>query len=203
MITGHGPSVPQASTITSVARSFWREGRQLVLRIVGVLGTRVLIAVCLLLAVSTAMSAWLSLSFAARGAVVDGVVVRQEEELLADWRGADASRADGLRMTSAQRVFRAVIEFKVGERTYQVFSQQRGPDDVYPLGSKQAVVVPPGRPAHARIRAELPDFWTQAGLLLMSTVIGAATLRWWWSMARRPRRFRRRPQPPTPPDARS
>lgn len=202
MATDHGPSVAQAGTITFVARLFWREGRRLVWRILGVLGPRALIAVCLLLAISTAINAWRSLSFAARGAVVNGVVVRQEEKLLADWRRADASRADGLRMTSAQRVFQAVVEFKLGDRTYEILSQQRGPDDVYPLGSKQAVVVPLGRPAHARIRAELPDFWSQAGLLLMGTVIGAAAIRWWWSMARRPRRFRRRPQqPPTPPDA--
>jgi hypothetical protein len=173
-----------------------------ILRILGVLGTRVVIAVCLLMAVSTAISAWRNLWFVARGVVVNGVVVRQEEELLADWRAAEAGRADGPRMTSAQRVFRAVVEFKLGERTYEVLSQQRGPVHVYPLESTQAVVVPAGRPADARIRAELPDFWTQAGLLLMGTVIGAATVRWWWSMARRPRRFRNRPRRPTPPEAR-
>jgi hypothetical protein len=185
-----------------VAWLFWREGRRLVLRLLGVLGTRVLIAVCLLLAVSTAVNSLRILWFDARGVVIDGIVVRQEEELLADWRGADDARARGLRMTSAQRVFRAVVEFKLGERTYEVLSQQRGPQQVYPLGSKAAIVVPIGRPADARIRAELPDFWTQAGLLLMSTVIGAATVRWWWSMARRPRRFRRRPRRSTPPDER-
>ena len=201
MIAKHGPSVPQAGTINSVARLFWREGRRLVARILGVLGTRFVIAVCLLLAVSTAINAWRNLWFTARGVAVEGVVVRQEEALLADWRSPESTRADGLRMTSAQRVFQAVVEFKLGERTYEVLSKQRGQVHVYPLGSKQAVVVPVGRPADACIRAELPDFWTQTGLLLMGTVMGAGTVRWWWSMARRPRRFRRRPQRSTPPDA--
>jgi hypothetical protein len=171
------------------------------LRIFGVLGMRVVIAVCLLLSVSTATSAWRTLWFAARGAAVDGVIVRQEEELMAEWHDAGATPADGPRMVSAQRVFQSVVAFKLGGRTYEVLSQQRGPVPAYVLGSTEVVVVPIGRPQDARIRAELPDFWTQAGLLLMATVIGAATVRWWWSMARRPRRFRRRPRRSTPPDA--
>jgi hypothetical protein len=185
-----------------VARLFWREGRRLVLRILGVLGTRVVIAICLLLAASTAITAWRNLWFAAHGVVVEGVVVGQEEELVADWRTAEAARAEGLRLTSAQRVFQAVIAFKQGGRTYETRSMQRSPVHLYPLGSKQAVVVPAGRPADARIRSELPGFWTQAGLLLLGTLIGSAPVCWWWSVARRVRRFRRRPYRPPPPTAR-
>lgn len=176
-----------------MSRLFLREGRWLLTRLIGVSGTRLVIAVCILLAASTAIGAARNIWFAVHGIAVDGVVVRQMEGLVADWRQAGTTGRSGPQMVSARRVYQAVVAYAHGGLTYEVTSIRRGPVHTYPLGSKQAVVFPPGRPGEGRIRAELPDFWTQAGLLLMGTIVGAATARWWWSMARRRPRFRRRP----------
>jgi hypothetical protein len=56
---------------------------------------------------------------------------------------------------------------------------------MYPLGSKVDVVYPAGQPQRARLRPELPDFWTQAGLLLVATMLGAGAGYFWWLLIRR------------------
>jgi hypothetical protein len=178
-----------------VSQVFFQEGRRLIRRLFGVLGARIVIAVCLLIAASVALSAARNLWFSFRAVAVNGIVVRQDEEWTADWQDRSAPRPGDPRLAAAERVFRAVVEFSVDGRAYEVLSMRAEPVQAYPLGSRQAVVYPAGQPQKARIRAELPDFWTQAGLLLMGTVVGAGTARWWWSMARRRPRFRRRPGP--------
>ena len=181
-----------------MARTFLREGRHLVLRLFGVLGTRAVIAVCLLASVSVTMGAWRNLWMGARGTAVDGVVVRQDETLSADWNAGDQADSSAPRMAAARRLFQAVVEFKAGDKLYQVRARQLGPTHVYPLGSGQVVVYLSDRPEDARLRAELPDMWVQASLLLMGTIVGAGAIKWWWWLAKRRTRFRRRPPAAAP-----
>jgi hypothetical protein len=184
------PSLSRSGYNRGVPRAFLREGRKIVWHLGGVLGSRAIIAVCLLVSVTVVVGAWRSLWFGARGSLVDGVVVRQNEVLAADW-DQRASRATGPTLATARRVFQAVLEFKVGDRLYQIAAKTSGPV-LYPLGSTQTLVYPPGCPQEARLRSELPDIWSQAALLLMGTVVGSGALRWWWWVARRQRRLRRR-----------
>jgi hypothetical protein len=177
-----------------VAHSFLREGRRLVLRLFGVLGTRAIIAVCLLVAAGVTIGAWRSLWIGARGTAVEGTVVRQIESLSADFRDAAQPDHAGLTTAAAQRLFQAVVEYKVGERAYQIAAKRVAPVHLYPLGSSQVVVFFPDRPQDAYLRAELPDMWGQAILLLMGTVIAVGSMRWWWWLAQRRPHFRRRPQ---------
>jgi hypothetical protein len=188
----HVSSVLRSSYNRDVPTAFLREGRRIVWRLSGVLGSRAIIAVCLFVSVAVVIGAWRSLWFGARGSLVDGIVVRQNEAWSADWEHEDGGRAQGPRLAAAQRLYQAVVEFKVGDQLFQVVAKKQAPVHLYPLGSTQTVVFPPGRPREARLRAELPDLWSQAALLLMATVVGAGALRWWWWVARRKRRLERR-----------
>jgi hypothetical protein len=184
----------EAGTINRVTRSFFDEGRRLLLRGMHLLGTRTAIVLALLLAIGTGAGAARNLwSFS--GTIAEGVVVRQMEELSADWREQAAlpmgARAPGIQTAAATRLYRAVVTFTDGGKSFDVLSGLRGTVHIYPLGSKVDVVFPPGQPNRARLRPELPDFWTQAGLLLIATVLGAGTAHSWWTLARR-RAARRR-----------
>ncbi len=175
-----------------MAHVFLREGRRLAWRLLGVLGTRAVIAVCLLFAAGVAIPAFRQLWFASRATAADAFVVRQEAELEADWSAGTGRSGREPVLAPARTVYQAVLEFSVGGHTYEVYATRRGPVHVYPVGSKEVVLFPAGEPTKARLRAEVPDFWTQAGLLLMGTVVGAGTVRWWWTMSRKRQRFRRR-----------
>jgi hypothetical protein len=171
---------------------FLREGRRLVLRLFGVLGTRALIAACLFIAVSVSAGAWRNLWMITRATAVDGIVLRQIEELSADWAAAKPGPAVGVRMTQANRTFKAVVGFKADGKAYEVASAQRSPVQLYATGSSVRVAYPVGQPGRAWIQAEAPDAWPQAGLLLMGTIVAAGAVQWWWWLAKRRPRFRRR-----------
>ena len=171
-----------------MTRSFFDEGRRLVLRGMHLLGSRTVIALALLLAIGTGVAAARNLwSFS--GTIAEGVVVRQIEELSADWREQIAlpkgARDPGIQTAAARRLYRAVVTFKDGDKSFDVLSGLRETVHIYPMGSKVDVVFPPGQPNRARLRPELPDFWTQAGLLFIATVLGAGTAHSWWTLARR------------------
>ena len=121
------------------------------------------------------------------GTTAEGVVVRQMEELSADWRaglpGPLGTRKSGIQTAAAERVYRAVVEFKSGGAPHEVIADARATVHLYPLGSKVEVVFPPGKPERARLRPELPDFWLQAGLLFVATVVGAGSGYLWWKLA--------------------
>jgi hypothetical protein len=178
----------EAGTIEPVTRSFFDEGRRLALRGMHLLGTRAAIVLALLLAIGTGAGAARNL-WLFSGTIAEGVVVRQIEELSADWREQVAlprgARDPGIQTAAATRLYRAVVTFTDGDRSFDVVSGLRGTVHIYPMGSKVDVVFPPGRPNRARLRPELPDFWTQAGLLLIATMLGAGTAHSWWTLARR------------------
>jgi hypothetical protein len=178
----------EAGTIEPVTRSFFDEGRRLALRGMHLLGTRTAIVLALLLAIGTGVGAARNL-WLFSGTIAEGVVVRQMEELSADWREPVAlpsgARVPGIQTAAATRLYRAVVTFKDGDRSFDVISGLRGTVHVYPMGSKVDVMFPPGQPNRARLRPELPDFWTQAGLLLIATMLGAGTAHSWWNLARR------------------
>lgn len=148
-----------------------------------------------MLAVITGTGAARNLWMAFTGTRVDGVVVRQVEELAADWTatggGGGPARQTGIQTAAAQRVYRAVVAFEEGSRVYEVMANARAVVHLYPLGTKVDVVYPPGRPERARLGPELPDFWVQAGLLFAATLVGAGSGYTWWKLAMR-RRARRR-----------
>jgi hypothetical protein len=79
-------------------------------------------------------------------------------------------------------VYRAVVDFQAGGTSYEVIANARSTVHLYPLGSKVDVVFPPGRPERARLRPELPDFWVQAGLLFVATLVGAGSGYTWWKL---------------------
>ena len=152
-------------------------------------GSRTVVVVGLLLACwtgyGTARNLWLAFS----GQLAEGVVVRQMEEFAADWRTTDptplGTRASGVDLVPADRLYRAVVRFTEGGRDFDVLANVRAKVHVYPLGSKVDVVFPPGQPGGARLRPELPDAWFQAGLLFAATVLGAGSARLWWHLIRR------------------
>jgi hypothetical protein len=153
------------------------------------LGSRTLVALGLLLAMLAGAGAVRNLWLWRTGATVQGVVVRQVEELAADWTGVLpgplGARQSGIQTAAATRVYRAVVEFQAGGAAYEVMAGARATVHLYPLGSKVDVVFPRGRPERARLRPELPDFWVQAGLLLLSTLVGAGSGYTWWKLALR------------------
>jgi hypothetical protein len=177
-----------AGTIEAVAREFLREGRRLALRAIHVLGSRTVVMLGLALAIVTGSAAakdlWLSF-----GATAEGVVVRQLEELSVDWReelpGPLARNRTGIQTAPAKRVYRAVVDFMADGKAYEVVANARASVQLYPLGSKVDVVFPPGKPERARLRPELPDFWVQAGLLFIATLVGAGSGYTWWKLALR------------------
>jgi hypothetical protein len=159
------------------------------------LGTRTAVMLGLLLAFVTGAGAVRNLWLSFTGTTAEGVVVRQMEELSADWRdelpGPLGTARSGIRTAAAERVYRAVVDFEADGRRYEVVANARATVHLYPLGSKVDVVFPPGRPERARLRPELPDFWAQAGLLFVATMVGAGSGYTWWKLALR-RAARRR-----------
>jgi len=149
----------------------------------------------LALAIVSGTGAARNLWFAFSGATAEGVVVRQLEELAVDWRdelpGPLARAQPGLQTAAAERVYRAVVDFQADGKSYKVVANARAAVHLYPLGSKVDVVFPPGNPERARLAPELPDFWVQAGLLLVATLVGAGSGYTWWKLALR-RAARRR-----------
>ena len=156
------------------------------------LGSRTVFFICLLLSITTAFSAARTLWFSFSGRLAEGVVVREIEELTADWAPpASATAQAPLQTATATRVYRAVVRFQDGGQSYDVAAQIRSTARLYALGTKVDVVYPAGAPGRARLRPELPDFWSQAGLLLMATTLGAGTAYGWWKAAKK-RAIRRR-----------
>ena len=151
------------------------------------LGSRTVVGMGMLLALVTGIGAGRNLWISFSGTTAEGIVVRQIEELAADWPGASAGAGGdgrgGVETAAAQRVFRAVVAFQDGSRSYEVTASARAIVHLYPLGSKVDVVYPRGRPERARLRPELPDFWIQAGVLLVSTLLGAGSGYLWWKLA--------------------
>ena len=149
------------------------------------------LALAILAGSGAARNLWFSFS----GTTAEGVVVRQLEELAVDHDHAlptPLGKAQaGIQTLAAQRVYRAVVEFRAGGKSYEVVASARATVHLYPLGSKVDVVFPPGRPERARLAPELPDFWVQAGLLLLASVVGAGSGYTWWKLVRR-RAARRR-----------
>lgn len=170
------------------------------MRIVGVVGTRLVIAVCLFMAVSVAASAWRNLWAAARSTAVDGTVVRQAESWAADWDTGPPRSGETVALAPARRLFRAVVQYRAGGAVYEVMAHDAVPAPAYPTGSTHAVVYPPGRPDLGQLRSELPDVWGQAALLLMGTIVGTGAVRWWWRL-RRHQTIRRGPRVRAMPDA--
>ena len=179
----------------AVTRSFLREGRRLVLRGLHLLGSRTAVMLGLLLAMVTGAGAARNLWLSFTGTTVDGLVVRQIEELAVDWRndlpGPLGSRQSGIQTAAAERVYRAVVEFQAGGAAHEVVANARATVHLYPLGTKVDVVFPPGRPERARLRPELPDFWVQAGILFAASLVGAGSGYTWWKLAVRRARRRR------------
>jgi hypothetical protein len=119
---------------------------------------------------------------------VEGRSSRELEELAVDWRdelpGPLGEARPGIRTAAAERVYRAVVDFQADGRSYEVVANARAAVHLYPLGSKVDVVFPPGKPERARLAPELPDFWVQAGLLFIATVVGAGSGYTWWKLVR-------------------
>ena len=159
------------------------------------LGSRTLVALGLLVAILTGAGAVRNLWFWRTGATVQGVVVRQMEELAADWtgelRGPLGTREPGIQTAAAERVYRAVVAFQAGGAAHEVVADARATVHLYPLGTKVDVVFPPGRPERARLKPELPDFWVQAGVLFAATLVGSGSAYTWWKLAVRRSRRRR------------
>jgi hypothetical protein len=165
----------------SVPRAFLREGWHLLGHAIHLLWSRALIFLCLLLALSTGFPAARHVWFALSGEPADGRVISEIEELGADWDRPAAGRTTaGIVTAPARRFYRAVVEFQADGRAYAVASTVRSPAHLYAIGSKVEVVYPPGAPRRAMLRPELPDFWLQAGILLMATVLAAGTVYAWW-----------------------
>ena len=157
------------------------------------LGSRTVFFVCLLLSITTGFSAAQTLWFSRTGTVAEGRVVREVEELTADWTPPPPAPAgQAVQTATAVRVYRAIVQFQAGGRAFEVMAQLRSTARLYPVGTKVDVVYPAGRPGRAKLRPELPDAWSQAGLLLMSTVLGAGTAYGWWHSARKRVARRRR-----------
>jgi hypothetical protein len=146
-------------------------------------GLRLALLGCLLVSVTAVVGASRNLWFEFHGVLVEGVVVRQAEELAADWGDQSAATSTrGVMTAPARRVYRAIVEFKSGGNTYSTEAQARGPAYLYPAGSHVDVVFAPGRPEGAKLKPELPGFWTQAGYLLLGTMLGVGAAYWWWKL---------------------
>jgi hypothetical protein len=165
----------------TVPRAFLREGWHLLGHAIHLLWSRALIFLALLLAMSVGFPAARHVWFAVSGAVAEGRIVLEVEELGADWKQPSAgSAAAGIVTAPAQRFYRPVAEFTVDRRLYSVRSARRSTAHLYEMGSKVDVIYPPGAPNRAVLRPDLADFWTQAGILLMATVLAAGTVYAWW-----------------------
>ena len=157
------------------------------------LGSRTVFFVCLLLSITTAVSTARTLWFSMTGQVVEGLVVREVEELTADFAAPEPGTPHpAVQTAAAARLYRAIGRFQDSGRSFEVPAQLRSTARRYPVGTKVDVVYPSGEPGRAKLRLELPDFWSQAGLLLMATVLGAGALFGWWRSARSRAARRRR-----------
>ncbi|MEI6667780.1 MAG: hypothetical protein WCP29_06465 [Acidobacteriota bacterium] len=146
---------------------------------------RIALLGCLLVSATTVIGAWRHLWFRLSGVTVEALVVRQAEELVADWNEPGAARPPAgaaVQMAPARRLYRTIVEFKEDGQSYLIQAQTLSASHLYPLRSHVDVVYAPGRPASARLRPELPDFWLQAGYLLLGTILGAAAVYWWWKL---------------------
>jgi hypothetical protein len=180
-----------------VPGAFFREGRRLFLRAMHLLSSRTLFFAGILLSITTAFATAQTLWFSLAGKVAEGRVVREVEELAADWTSpASVLSRPGVQTARAARVYRAIVQFQIKDpadaavagnagRVFEVSAQLRSTARLYPVGTKVDVVYPPGKPGRAKLRPELPDFWSQAGLLLMATVVGAGTAYGWWKSAKK------------------
>ena len=149
------------------------------------IGLRLVLLYFLYVSVTIVAGAWGQLRFAMSGVVAEGLVVRQAEELVADASPAGTAGKPGVQLVKAQKLYRAIVEFREGERTFAVASAERGPVHLYALASHVDVIYPSGRPQDARLKPELPSFYLQAGMLFLGTLFGAASLYWWWKLFRR------------------
>jgi len=187
-----------------VPGAFFREGRRLFVRAMHLLSSRTLFFIGLLLSITTAFGAAQTLWFSLAGTEVEGRVVREVEELTAEWTSpVPALTRPDVQTATAVRVYQAIVQFQVKDpaaaaaagqagRVFEVPAQLRSTARLYPVGTKVAVVYPAGKPGRAKLRPELPDFWSQAGLLLMATVLGAGTAYGWWKSAQKRVARRRR-----------
>jgi hypothetical protein len=157
------------------------------------LSSRTVFFIALLLSISTAFSAAQTLWFLQTATVVEGRVVREVEELTAEWASpVSALTRPGVQTATAVRVYRAIVQFQDTGHSFDVAAQLRSTARLYPVGTKVDVAYPAGKPGRAKLRPELPDFWSQAGLLLMATVLGVGTAYGWLNSAKKRVARRRR-----------
>ncbi|MCX6551281.1 MAG: hypothetical protein NTY02_09820 [Acidobacteria bacterium] len=111
----------------------------------------------------------------------------------ADWTDPGAAVPGApIQTAAATRLYRAVVAFQDGGRGFEVLARMRSTVQIYPTGTKVDVVYPRGQPGRAQLRPELADFWSQASVLLMATILGAGTAYGWWTSTRRRAARRRR-----------
>ena len=153
------------------------------------IGLRLALLWFLYVSFTTVIGAWGQLRFAMSGVVTEGLVVRQAEELVAESSPVSAGQpaggptsVAGVQLVPARKLYRAVVEFREGERAFIVTSVERAPMHLYALASHVDVIYPAGRPQDARLKPELPRFYLQAGVLLLGTLFGAASIYWWWKL---------------------
>jgi hypothetical protein len=179
----------EEGTIVPVGDPLRSRSRRILVTVAHVLGSRTVVILGLVLAAWTGYSAAKNLWFVFNGRVAKGVVASFVEQLSADWQISPdvplGLRVQGVGVSTAQQVYRAVVTFSDGGRSFNVLTNARATARAFPVGSKVDVVFPPGRPERARVRPDLPDTWSQAGLLFVATVLGAGSLRLWWRLARR------------------
>ena len=125
------------------------------MRAIHLLGSRTVFFVCLLLAITTGFGAARELWFSRTGIEVEGLVVREVEELTADWAApapssAAAAAIPGVQTAAATRVYRAVVRFRDSGRPFdwhEMPAQLTSTARLYPVGTKVDVVYPAGAPA--------------------------------------------------------
>jgi hypothetical protein len=154
------------------------------------IGLRVVLLYLLYVSVTIVAAAWGQLRFTITGIVTEGLVVRQAEELVAD--AGPAGPADGkdngiagrfaVQLVKARKLYRAIVEFRDGERTYATASAELAPVHLYALASHVDVIYPRGRPQDARLKPELSSVYAQAWLLLLGTLVGSGAAYWWWKL---------------------
>ncbi len=144
---------------------------------------RVILVAGLVLSAVVIVTAGRSLRLTFGAKLAEGVVVRQREELKMTSVAAMQRTPGAPEIITATRLYRAVVAFRDGGRAYEVTSRDASPVQVYPIGTKPDVAFPPGHPERARLRAELPSFWLQSGLLLVGVLIGAGAVWSWWRLS--------------------
>ncbi len=116
--------------------------------------------------------------------IASGVVTRQIESYRTGAPAPGVTQVErGPRVVSVIRIYRAVVSFQFGGKSYDVQSRIASDTPAYSTLSTVDVAFPRNRPDLARIRAEVPGFWEGAGLLLVGITIGAGAVRWWWRLS--------------------